>query len=201
MIVAPGPILVVKLGGSLLDWPGWPARLRAFLAARPGRRAVVIVGGGRFADALRDLDRVHSLGEERAHVLALHTLDLTAEVAATLLPGSLVARTARGIEAAWAAGRTPILAPRAWFEREDGPLEPLPRTWATTTDSLAARVGARLRAAELVLLKSCPLPPGVATWEAAAALGLVDPVFPRVLAAGMTVELIDLRADAGGTVA
>ena len=92
MMVSPGPILVVKLGGSLLDWPEWPARLLAFLATRPGRRAVLVVGGGRFADALRELDRLHALGEERSHVLALHALDLTAEVAAALLPGAAVVR-------------------------------------------------------------------------------------------------------------
>ena len=57
------PILVVKLGGSLLDWPEWPTRLIDWLATRPELHPVLVVGGGRFADVLRDLDPIHALGE------------------------------------------------------------------------------------------------------------------------------------------
>ena len=189
----PAPLVVAKLGGSLLDRPEWPDRLRAYLRSRPGDRVVLVVGGGRFADALRDLDRIHALGEGVSHALALRVLDVTARLAAALLPGVPV--LADPADLATTPGPLAILAPRRLLDLDDRTSpDPLPHAWATTTDSIAARVAARLGAAELVLLKSCPLPPAVATWDEATAVGLVDPVFPRVLPAGLRVTWVDLRA-------
>ena len=188
-----GPILVIKLGGSLLDCPAWPDRLARFLASRPEARPVLIVGGGKFADALRDLDSIHALGEPRSHALALRILDATAHIAAALLPGSVVVDEVDDLPEVWAAGSTPILAPRRFLDLDDLSPDPLPHAWTTTTDSIAARVAVRLGASELILLKSCPLPPGAQTWEAAAALGLVDPEFPRAVEKIPRTRLICLK--------
>ena len=180
MTTNPDPTLVVKLGGSLIDWPGWPARLLAYLATRPGYHVVLIVGGGRFTDVLRNIDRIHALGEERSHALALRVLDTTAQLAAALLPGARVVTRLSDLACARNLDRLDVFAPRLFLVQEDRESsDPLPHTWATTTDSIAARAAVRLGAAELILLKSCPLPPAVRTWDEAAALGLVDPEFPR----------------------
>ena len=189
-----GPIVVVKLGGSLLAWPEWPPRLAAWLASRPAIRPVLVVGGGRFADVLRDLDQTHALGEARAHALALRILDTTAHLAAALLPGSEVVTEVEHLPRTWVAGRLPILTPRRFLDRDDREsLDPLPHAWTTTTDSIAARVATRLDAAELVLLKSTPLPPAVTTWETAATLGLVDPEFPRAAGKIPQVRFVALQ--------
>ena len=45
-------------------------------------RIVLIAGGGPAADMVRGLDRIHGLGDETAHRLALHAMDLTAIVLA-----------------------------------------------------------------------------------------------------------------------
>ncbi len=188
------PVVVIKLGGSLLDWPEWPPRLTAFLAGYPEVNPVLIVGGGRFADVLRDLDRVHHLGEDRSHSLALHVLDATAQVAAALLPGAAVVATIDRLDPTWAAGRIPIFAPRLFLQRDDRESpDPLPHAWTTTTDSIAARLAVRLGAAELVLLKSTSLPPKVSDWSTAAAVGLVDPEFPRTAEKVPEVRLINLK--------
>ena len=70
------PVVVIKVGGSFLDWPPLPDRLGAYLASRPDIRPVLVVGGGRLADHLRDLDRLHSLGEPRSHALALRVVEV-----------------------------------------------------------------------------------------------------------------------------
>ncbi len=57
------------------------------------------------------------------------------------------------------------------------PSDPLPASWDVTSDTIAARVALDLKACELILIKSAPLPPGTDR-RAAARLGLVDPVFP-----------------------
>ena len=72
------PCVVIKVGGSLFDWPGLPAALTRYLDARRSEaRLAVIAGGGPAADIVRNLDRVHGLGEELSHQLALHALQLT----------------------------------------------------------------------------------------------------------------------------
>ena len=169
--------VVIKVGGSLLEWVGLPDRLPTLLAEQE-RPVVLIVGGGRAADLVRDLDRRHDLGEERAHALALRALDLTAHVLAALVPGLEVVPSVADLDRMKRSGQIPILAPRLFLDEDDrlGPA-PLPHSWAVTSDAIAARVAVRLAAAELLLLKSAALPPGADRAEAAR-LGLVDPAFP-----------------------
>jgi aspartokinase-like uncharacterized kinase len=187
------PPVVVKVGGSLLDWPGLPVRLVEYLASRRRDRPVLIVGGGRFADALRELDAVHALGEARSHALALRVLDLTSRVLVELVPGLVLVETLGALPDAWSQGRVPVLAPRWFLDDDDRSPDPLPHAWTTTTDAIAARVAARLGARELVLLKSTPPPPSCDRAEAAR-LGLVDPEFPRASEGVPVVVYTHLRS-------
>jgi aspartokinase-like uncharacterized kinase len=182
------PSVVVKVGGSLLDWPELPDRLGKFLASRAPDRLVLIVGGGAVADVIRAWDRTHGLGEERSHHLALRALDLTAHVLADLVPGLDVVETLDQCGPIWARGRLPVLAPRRLLDNDHD----LPHHWDVTTDTIAALLAARLGAAELVLLKSALLPPGT-DLAGAARLGLVDPEFPRFAAGLERVTFINLR--------
>lgn len=72
------PPIVVKIGGSLLDWDRSPPRIRTFLDRYRDDRLVVVCGGGKLVDAIRELDRIHGLGEEVSHHLAMETLDFCA---------------------------------------------------------------------------------------------------------------------------
>jgi aspartokinase-like uncharacterized kinase len=174
-----GPV-VVKVGGSLLDWPELGERLSAYLEARRGERPLVIVGGGAAADCVRSLDRVHHLGDERAHHLALRALDLTAFALAAIVPSLRVVNRLDEAGSAWATGHVPVLAPRLFLDGDENVSdEPLEHSWAVTSDSIAARVAVCLNAAELALLKSAPLPPDTDRARAAE-LGLVDLMFPQV---------------------
>jgi 5-(aminomethyl)-3-furanmethanol phosphate kinase len=188
--------VVVKVGGSLLTWPGLREGLSAYWQSRSDRQPVVIVGGGGAADLVRDLDRIHGLGEDRSHHLALRAIDLTARFLASLMPGLEVVELPDELASVWAAGRIPILSPRRFLEADADRPDPLPHTWEATTDSIAARVADRLGAAELALLKSAPLPPG-ADLAAAAGLGLVDPLFPVVARGLQCVTYRNLRDPAG----
>lgn len=182
------PDAVVKVGGSLLDWPGLPSRLAEYLACRRDDRLVVVVGGGRAADVVRELDRVHTLGDERSHRLALHALDLTAHLLAALVPGLVVVERLEDLAAVWDTGQVAVAAPRSILdqvEARSGSL--LPRSWEVTSDSIAATVAAHLGCGELVLMKSAPLPPWADRREAAR-LGLVDPYFCQ---AARTLDRID----------
>jgi aspartokinase-like uncharacterized kinase len=186
--------VVVKVGGSLLDWPEFPARLSAYLGAALGR-AVLVVGGGKTVEVLRALDSLHAIGENRAHALALRALDVTAGVVAAVVPALRVVERPEEVAGVWEEGRTPVLAPRWFMEHVDKrSTDPLPERWATTSDSIAARVARHLGADGLVLLKSTA-PDGDVTSEEAARLALIDPVFPRAARGLGWVRLVNLRAD------
>jgi aspartokinase-like uncharacterized kinase len=188
--------VVVKVGGSLLDWPELPDHLADYLAHRRGERLVLIAGGGPAADLVRTLDRVHDLGQERAHQLALHALDLTARLLAALIPASVVQHV-DALAACWHEGELPVLAPRLFLSDDDRAAGALPHTWDATSDSIAARAALRIGAGELVLLKSASLPPGTDRLGAAR-LGLVDPVFDSAAHGLGRVAYVCLREPGAG---
>jgi 5-(aminomethyl)-3-furanmethanol phosphate kinase len=195
-----GPVVVVKVGGSLLTWSELPERLARwlgsadFLEAERRTRLVLIVGGGPAADFVRTLDAMHRLGDEPAHRLALHAMDFTAEALARLLPAARVVHRLVELPTAWRAGLRPILAPRLYLEEVDERrADRLAFSWDVTSDAIAARVAVDLRASRLVLLKSASAPRAVTRADAAAA-GLVDPCFPAVSEPLDQVEIVDLRA-------
>jgi aspartokinase-like uncharacterized kinase len=184
------PTLVLKVGGSLLDWPELPRRLESLLLE--GRPALV-AGGGAAADVIRSLDRVHGLGQEQAHRLAIRAMDLTAALLAALLPRSLVVSNPEELAATWRASQVPILAPKPFLEAsEAGRTDTLPASWDVTSDSIAARLARHLRVDRLVLLKSVRAE-GITTLEQAAVMGLVDPHFPTAAAGFARVEVVCLR--------
>jgi len=186
-------------GGSLLDWPELPGRLAAFLEAQCGHaaclrdKAVLIAGGGPFADLIRTMDQTHDLGDQKAHRLAIRSLDLTAELLAALLPGFAVVHRPEDLWACRNLGQVPILAPGRFLEEVDdrGP-DPLAASWDVTSDSIAARIAVLLGARRLVLLKSVGLSADIDRGEAAR-IGLVDAMFPRIASALEVVELVCLR--------
>ena len=185
-------LVVVKVGGSLFDWPELPGRLSAYLERLGADRPVLIVGGGRFADVLRDHDARQGLGEARSHALALRVLDLTAHLLASIVPGLEVVEGLEALSSTWSKGLVPVLAPRRFLDIDDRSPDPLPHAWTTTTDAIAARVAARLQAEELALLKSTSPPMGYDRDEAAR-LGLVDREFPRASAGVPVVSFCNLR--------
>ncbi|GAC1449696.1 MAG: hypothetical protein NVSMB9_33670 [Isosphaeraceae bacterium] len=187
--------IVIKVGGSLLTWPQLPARLTDLLSRTRHHSTVLIVGGSRAVDFVRELDSIHGIGQKRAHDLALNALDLTASALTALVPGLRRVDDPDEIAEARSSGAIPVLAPRRFMEKIDHPSPaPLPATWAVTSDSIAARLAVYLRADELWLLKSTGLGASL-TRERAARDGLVDPIFPEASATLPRVLLINLKAN------
>ena len=161
----PRPI-VIKVGGSLLDWPELPQRLAKFLDILrrrdpiSGQSLVLLAGGGPAADVIRTMDRIHGMGDMQAHRLAIRALDWTADLLAVLLPDSIVVDSPDALGSIWKAGHVPILAPRHFLEEIDARRsDPLPACWNVTSDSIAARLASHLGARSLILLKSTALSP------------------------------------------
>ena len=160
-------MIVVKVGGSLYDFPDLKSRLVAFLDALPDPDRLLVPGGGVAADAVRALDRAQGLGETASHWLALRACTLNAHFLAALLGAGVVERPGTGLA---------VLDPLAFLLAD--PVA-LPESWAATSDSVAALAAASC-GAELVLLKSVTIPPAL-TWREAAAAGHVDPLLPGLI--------------------
>ena len=164
----PAPVdIVVKVGGGLLASPGSLDRVLAVITdAAAGTRLLIVPGGGPFADAVRQVDKVMALGDDAAHWMAILAMDQYAHLLASRLPAAGLASDIPQVRSYLDRGVIPVLAPSRWLRAAD----PLPHSWDVTSDSIAAWVAAELGARCLVLVK----PPG-ASGE------VVDPYFHRVL--------------------
>jgi aspartokinase-like uncharacterized kinase len=151
-------MIVIKVGGSLFDRPSLRDDLRAYLAPFDESRVELVAGGGHSAEAVRTYDRIHRLGEETSHHLAVQSLVVTRH-----LLDELTDRRFRVLDACAFCGSQ----------------NSLPRTWAVTTDSIAAQYAQVIRAERLILLKSVMIPAGTG-WRTAVANGWVDDHFPIV---------------------
>lgn len=140
------PPIVCKVGGSLLDAGRAPALVRVLDRVTPGLDVVLVSGGGRAADRLRARHAKGEISEEKAHWAAVGILDVTA----LRLAGGC------GRDLTVTASLPPpepglaVLPPRALLRSED----PLPHSWAVTSDSIAAWCGLRLGASDVLLLKA-----------------------------------------------
>lgn len=163
-------MIVVKVGGSLYDLPQLGHKLQKYLQSLQPEQIMIMPGGGELADVIRTWDRIHALGEQSAHRLAMHTLEIAARFLRQLLGPDAPPMALEGLE-----------------------LGDWPASWAVTSDSLAARAAWQFHASRLVLLKSVDIPPGT-PWELAAAHGWVDRFFPRAVAgAPFGIEAINFR--------
>ncbi|MEP9351210.1 aspartate kinase [Xanthobacter sp. KR7-225] len=183
------PPVIVKLGGSLLSGPP-PRPLLQRLARQRG--AILVPGGGSFADAVRDAQPRLGLSEGACHAMAILAMEQTAYALADLCPA--LARC---------HSQADLAAPRSgaalWFPAAMllGAAD-IPASWDVTSDSLALWLAARLGARRLVLVKApgaaVPRAPAVADLATLAQAGLVDRAFPQ-MARGFAGTIVLVNAD------
>jgi aspartokinase-like uncharacterized kinase len=196
--------VVIKVGGSLYDWPELAPRLGAWLQPflRSSTSLLVVPGGGATADVVRRLDRVHGLGEEASHWLALQSLTLNAHFLAALLPQAAVVML-NDLDCLGRQAVVPILDMFGFAQEDHRRRGCLPHTWAVTSDSLALRVADVVGARQLVLLKSVAIPAGL-DWTQASQCGFVDAYFAEALrrrTAEFDVRAVNLREERPGVAA
>jgi aspartokinase-like uncharacterized kinase len=191
-----GSPVIVKVGGSLFDWPDFAVRLERWLAAQPTPKLALVPGGGSTANVVRELDRQHGLGDEAAHWLALQAMTLNGHFLAELLKHRrpVLSGDAATWPGLWREGKLPILDGYAFADADERRPEHLPHRWDVTSDSVAARVAVVANARRLILLKSVAVS-AVTTWDDAARQGVVDPHFGSIVAkAGLDAVIVNLRA-------
>ncbi len=167
--------VVVKIGGSfasstyLRDW------VRA-LAVCAGR-AVIVPGGGPFADAVRSTQLKMGFDDRTAHHMALLAMEQYGRALAGCNSRLSPANSLRAIQHDLGGGRIPVWMPvRMVLDARD-----IAPTWQVTADSLAVWLGTRLGGGRLFLVKHMPAPAGRTKVEELAAQGIVDEAFPLYL--------------------
>jgi aspartokinase-like uncharacterized kinase len=186
------PPVVIKVGGSLYDWSELGARLCAWLKCEVKGPALLIPGGGRLVDAVRELDRKHQLGEDAAHWLAMRALSVSAYFLSHLMPNAVLVKSLEACASVWQRQNLAVLDALAFARLDDGCEGSLPHTWAVTSDSVAARAARLLGAKKLVLLKSVDNSFS-GDWEEEERQGFVDAWFARAVGEELTVEAVNLR--------
>lgn len=138
---------VIKIGGSL---SADPAALKALGKALSEialkRRFVVVPGGGKFADAVRELDAKFDLPALVSHRMAILAMDQYGLLLSHIIPNSQVCRSVKEVFAVSGAGGVPVFLPAAWLLERD----PFTPSWEVTSDSIAAYIATQIEASKVV---------------------------------------------------
>ena len=165
---------VVKIGGSLETSPRLPELLT--LLADYGRSKVVIVpGGGRFAEQVREEQRVTEMDDTTAHHLAIRAMEqygaLLCGMERRLYPVADIGE----INGASDEATTPVWFPAKALETQTD----IPASWQVTSDSLALWFAGKINAAGLILVKSAPS--ATNDISTLTATGYLDTYFPQMM--------------------
>ncbi|MBV8850704.1 MAG: uridylate kinase [Methylobacteriaceae bacterium] len=173
-MAALGPI-IVKLGGSLARERHFARWIEAVRQYESG--AIIVPGGGPFADCVRDAQRTMRFSDAAAHRMALLAMEQYAIACASSFPEMVLMSEepqlrliGRGRVAFWLPGRMAL------------GVDDLPENWQVTSDSLAAWLALRLEAPALVIVKSIDVKTDRITPGPLVEREIVDPLFARFAA-------------------
>jgi aspartokinase-like uncharacterized kinase len=140
---------VIKIGGSLAEDP---ERLRALctkLSEFAKKYAIVVVpGGGRFADVVRDFDKRFTLSSGISHRMAILGMDQFGLLLSQIIPDSCATYLLSDAKQLSEIRVVPVFLPSRLMFKED----PLENSWDVTSDSIAAYVAGRLHVAKVLLV-------------------------------------------------
>ena len=187
---AAGGLWVIKLGGSLARSQHLARWLQA-IAQGGGGRAIVVPGGGGFADEVRNAQRHWRFDDAVAHRMALMAMQQFGLMLCGIETELASAQSAAEMHTALRHGKAVVWLP---LQMADTACD-IPMNWEVTSDSLAAWLAGEVNARSLALVKCChPNQPALEAGDDAAVhalseAGIVDPAFPAFLPVGVRLRL------------
>lgn len=164
---------IIKFGGSLLGAPTFARWLEALKESR----AIVVPGGGPFAETIRVLQPRLGLDEPLAHALAIRAMALTARVLEGLEPGLVGEEAPDDLRARAARGQTAL-----WRPTPEAPfLADVEASWRVTSDSLAVELAKTLGLPRVLFIKSVPARPGRESLQTLIDRDILDPAVGTTL--------------------
>jgi len=173
---SPGPT-VIKLGGSF----AFSADLGDWIAAIAGcaGRAVIVPGGGPFADAVRAAQVQMGFDDRAAHRMGLLAMEQYGCAIKSLHEGLSLADSLDSISRGLADDQVPVWLPTPMALGASD----IPPSWDVTSDSLAAWLAGKIGAERLVLVKQVEPAHGTARAADLAERNIVDTAFANFHAA------------------
>ena len=169
---------VIKLGGSLADYPDDLNRWLEMLAEAGRGEVVIVPGGSFFADHVREAQKRWAFDDAVAHAMALRAMEQYGLMLCGMRTGFASAPSVTEIRRLMRKNQVPV-----WLPVQTLASEKLSPSWDVTSDSLAAWLARHLAAEHLVLVKSCALPEGKLHMQELSKKGIVDAAFPNFVAA------------------
>lgn len=175
---------VVKLGGSY----AFSSALKSWIdaVAACAGHAVVVPGGGPFAETVRVAQPKMGFDDRAAHEMALLAMEQYGCALASLGAGWRLAASAAAILDVLREGGVPVWSPTPMLRDAND----VPWSWDVTSDSLAAWLAGRIGAKRVLLVKQLEPPPGRLRAADLVADGIIDPAFPRFLRASRAQAFI-----------
>ena len=140
---------VIKIGGSLAENP---ATLRALCnrlsEVAKKYRIVVVPGGGRFADIVREFDLRFAMSPHISHRMAILGMDQFGLLLSQIIPDSCATHLLTDAKQLSEIRVAPIFLPSQLMFQD----EPLEHSWDVTSDSIAAYIASRLNTDKLILV-------------------------------------------------
>jgi aspartokinase-like uncharacterized kinase len=139
---------VIKVGGSLAEHPADLRKLCQMLGTiAQTHRVLVVPGGGKFADTVREFDKAYNLSNTISHKMAVLAMDQFGLLLSHITPNSHVSYSIKEMEKS-VTGMLPILLPSRFVFRKD----PLEHSWNVTSDTITAYIASVLHARKLILV-------------------------------------------------
>jgi aspartokinase-like uncharacterized kinase len=140
---------VIKVGGSLSETPQTLEALSSELSRLAKRhRFVVVPGGGKFADAVRELDARFHLPSAISHRMAILAMDQYGLLLSQVIADSKTCDSLKAAREISRSGQAAILLQFKMLRKSD-PFEP---SWDVTSDSIAAYIACKLKADKAVFV-------------------------------------------------
>ena len=133
---------VVKIGGSL-----FPVHAIELVKQLKGSKSLVILGGGEFANLIREYDSQVNFSDEANHWTAIDCMDIIAKLVDDKVDSSKLAYSLVDAEEIAEGGLTPIFIVSEFLRSED----PFECSWDVTSDSIAAYIAHSLNANLLIV--------------------------------------------------
>ena len=181
--------VVIKLGGSYASSAERDDWLDAIDDC--AGQAILVPGGGPFADAVRTAQHEIGYDDRAAHHMALLAMEQYGCALASLRPRWKLASSVEEIRGALAESGLPVWAPARMVLAAKN----LPECWELSSDSLAAWLAGVLGVSRLLLVKRIAGSQAGLSAADLAARGVVDPLFPQFLGASGATAYIAGPAD------
>jgi hypothetical protein len=140
---------VIKIGGSLIEDPAVLKVLCNKLEKIAKKYTIILVpGGSRFADVVRECDQQYALSPEISHRMAILGMDQFGFLLSQIIPNSCATYLLTDAKQLSQIRVVPILLPSRLMFQDDQ----LEHSWNVTSDSIAAYVAGRLRAPKVILV-------------------------------------------------